>query len=292
MNKLLILTIGISNSGKTYWAEQFCQEHKNVVNLNRDDLRANLHTKTGSILDYKFTKQKEQDVTLHQIKRANIASAKGLDIIVSDTNLNPKTRSTWEKWATEQSYTVLYKVFDTEPHVCIARSLKRDYTVKPSVINRQYKAFRDYMELPTYKIDGSKPKAVIFDVDGTLADMDGVRKPFDWDKVSLDSPRERVIMLAKMFKERGYKIIVMSGRDGVCYDDTYEWLKHMGIPFDELLMRACNDSREDAIIKEELFWNNVAYKYDVHLTVDDRNQMVDRWRAMGLECWQVQDGDF
>ncbi len=99
-------------------------------------------------------------------------------------------------------------------------------------------------------------------------------------------------MLAKMFKTRGYKIIIMSGRDGECFSETIEWITHMGIPVDNLWMREEKNQRCDAIIKEELFDNHVRGKYHVHVVIDDRQQMVDRWRAMGLECWQVNSGDF
>ena len=34
----------------------------------------------------------------------------------------------------------------------------------------------------------AKEKAIIVDVDGTLADMRGVRSPFEWDKVLQDKP--------------------------------------------------------------------------------------------------------
>ena len=34
-----ILTIGVSASGKTTWAEQFVKENEWWVNINRDDIR-------------------------------------------------------------------------------------------------------------------------------------------------------------------------------------------------------------------------------------------------------------
>ena len=42
-----------------------------------------------------------------------------------------------------------------------------------------------------------KEKAIIVDVDGTLADMRGIRGPFEWDKVSQDKPHQDVIDLVK-----------------------------------------------------------------------------------------------
>ena len=37
----------------------------------------------------------------------------------------------------------------------------------------------------------AKEKAIIVDVDGTLADMRGVRSPFEWDKVLQDKPEQQ-----------------------------------------------------------------------------------------------------
>ena len=45
----------------------------------------------------------------------------------------------------------------------------------------------------------AKELAIIVDVDGTLADMRGVRGPFEWDKVQLDRPHQDVIELVQDF---------------------------------------------------------------------------------------------
>lgn len=290
----LILTIGISNSGKTSWANEYLAENPNTVNLNRDDLRASRHTETNNIRDYKFKKQKEIDVTLKQFNLANIADAKGQDIIVSDTNLNPKTREKWALWASQHGYTVINKLFTTEPHICIARSLKREYTVAPHVINMQYKQLRKHLGLQTENvfIDGLE-KAVIVDLDGTVADMEGVRGAFEWDKVGLDKPHEDIINLVEMLHGEGYYIIFLSGRDGSCREQTLKWItKHIAVSCWDLWLRNTGDSRADAIIKEELFDKHVKGRYNVRYVLDDREQMVQRWRAMGLLCLQVANGDF
>lgn len=39
-----ILTVGISSSGKTTWAEKFVFENPSWVNINRDDVRFTLFT--------------------------------------------------------------------------------------------------------------------------------------------------------------------------------------------------------------------------------------------------------
>jgi hypothetical protein len=72
----------------------------------------------------------------------------------------------------------------------------------------------------------AKEKAIIVDVDGTLADMRGVRSPFEWDKVLQDKPHLDVIDLVKdLASLKKYKIIITTGRDGICEQDTVTWLR-------------------------------------------------------------------
>ena len=289
------MTIGISNSGKTSWTNEYIAENPNTVNLNRDDLRASRHTKTNNIRDYKFKKHKEIDVTLKQFNLANIAAAKGQDIIVSDTNLNPKTREKWALWANQHGYTVINKLFTTEPHVCVARSLKREYTVPPHIINMQYKTLRKHLGLQTENvITEGLQECMLIDLDGSVACMEGVRQPYEWDKVGLDNPRKIVIRVVEAMNKDGLYPVFLSGRDGCCYDDTYKWLlDHIKVEDGfKLFMRTAGDSRNDAVVKEELFDKHIKGKYNVKIVFDDRERVVQRWRALGLECFQVQDGSF
>lgn len=39
MRLKLILTVGVANSSKTTWAETYCREHPDTVNLSRDHYR-------------------------------------------------------------------------------------------------------------------------------------------------------------------------------------------------------------------------------------------------------------
>jgi hypothetical protein len=84
----------------------------------------------------------------------------------------------------------------------------------------------------------------------------------------------------------------MSGRDGSCRDITIKWLEDNNIKYDSLLMRAESDFRKDSIVKKELFDNHIKNKYFIEYVLDDRNQVVDMWRDMGLKCLQVQEGNF
>jgi hypothetical protein len=52
-------------------------------------------------------------------------------------------------------------------------------------------------------------------------------------------------------------------------------------------MRASDDNRADDVVKNEIFERDVAPFYNVQFTVDDRQRVVDMWRAKGLTCLQV-----
>jgi hypothetical protein len=83
----------------------------------------------------------------------------------------------------------------------------------------------------------------------------------------------------------------MSGREDVCYDDTLRWLRVHVSGLTELnhklVMRKSEDFRKDYIIKEELFMDNVANKYDVVAIFDDRPQVVKMWVTMGMPVYAV-----
>jgi hypothetical protein len=65
------------------------------------------------------------------------------------------------------------------------------------------------------------------------------------------------------------------------------------IAFDMLIMRKTKDFRKDAIIKTEIFNEQIKDNYFIEFVLDDRNQVVDMWRKeLGLPCFQVFYGDF
>lgn len=134
-------------------------------------------------------------------------------------------------------------------------------------------------------------KAVIFDIDGTLAEK-GDRTPFDWSKVDEDEPHLDIIALTRLFRLRGYSVLLVSGRDEVCREQTIAWLKTHDVHWDGLFMRPANNYEKDTVIKQRIYENNIKPMYEVIYVFDDRNQVVELWRSLGLRCLQVALGDF
>ena len=147
---------------------------------------------------------------------------------------------------------------------------------------------------------------VIFDLDGTLANIDARRdkatKPngkLDWDvfssssNIKLDVPNEPVVKMAQMFAENDFTIIIFSGRTDKTIHTTRSWLTHNRIPFQKLIMRdsKINHFTPDDILKKDML-DKFADINDVFLVVDDRNKVVKMWRSLGLTVFQVADGNF
>lgn len=146
-----------------------------------------------------------------------------------------------------------------------------------------------------------KEKAVVFDIDGTLADNEHRKHHLDsndWDSffdaMIGDSLKKPVANLLKMYHHNGYKIILVTGRPDSHEHDTMMWLRTHGIlPLIEgMLMREAGNTDPDEDVKKEIFTQKIAPNYNVEVVVDDRQKVVDMWRGIGLTCFQVARGDF
>ncbi len=136
------------------------------------------------------------------------------------------------------------------------------------------------------------PKAVICDLDGTLALMNG-RNPFDASSCENDLLNVPVNRVLENYRKLGYKIILLSGRQDQFREQTERWLLQHGVGYEVLLMRKFKDNRKDSIIKREIFEEHIRGTYFIELVLDDRNQVVDMWRdELRLPCFQVYYGDF
>lgn len=302
MMKKIILTVGCPGSGKSTWAREFIAKNPGYFNVNRDDYRQSImgHEERD---EYKYTKKKEGIVTCMQFDVAKGIlyggdSVKG--VIISDTNLNPERRLVWETFAKEHNWKVEYKVFDVPWTELVKRNNRRGPKAVPiDVLRSMYSHMRAYLGLPVYTGTPGKPKAVIFDVDGTLAKMVD-RSPYDLEKCDTDIINPMVVELSKMYDKQGYQIIVVSGRECGTEEDpmkyyrmTRKWVEDFAqVPLVMQCQRVQGDDRKDDVVKEEIFWEKIAPHFDVKLAVDDRQNVVEMWRRIGVECWQVAFGDF
>lgn len=276
----VFLTKGLPASGKSTWAKNLIAKNPNIYKrINKDDLRAMFDGGKYSNDSEKFILQVRDALILMAIE-------KGKHVIVDDTNLAPKHEARIRELIKGKAELVIQDFTDVPLDVCIKRDLKRDASVGEKVIREMHKQF--LMQVETYTENAELPKAIIVDIDGTLAKMNG-RSPFDWGKVKEDSCNSVVRGLVNAYSGT---VIIFSGRDGICKQDTIDWLKENGIKYSELFMREEGNNEKDAIIKRRMFEQNIRGKYFVEYVLDDRNQVVEMWRNIGLTCLQVADGNF
>lgn len=294
--KKIIMTVGVPGCGKSTWANEYVKNNPGWYILSRDDFREKLFG-LDARNDYKYSKNREKAVTTAQMATAAsllvLGHTKG--VIVCDTNLNPTTVNKW-KLRFHGLYEMEMKFFHVPWTELIRRNQYRGDKAVPIDVLRHFYQLMEVKNL--YIPDNSLPKAVIFDLDGTLADNTH-RSPYELALCGRDHPKEMVIEFLKMLRNKGYKIITVSGRESGSKEDetiyqriTKKWLlDHVGETHAHF-QRKQGDSRKDDIVKEEIFWKYIAGSYNVKLAVDDRAQVVEMWRRIGVECWQVAHGDF
>jgi len=145
-----------------------------------------------------------------------------------------------------------------------------------------------------------KDKAIIVDLDGTLADirvrlkhLEGKKK--DWKSfnknIETDDLHEWCREIMKRFAH-DHKIIIVSGRTDELKDETEAWLKKYDVPYHNLFMRKAHDMRPDNIIKLEVYEQFIRDKFSVVFVLDDRQKVVDMWRGEGLVVLQCAPGNF
>ena len=148
----------------------------------------------------------------------------------------------------------------------------------------------------------------IVDIDGTIADLShrlhhiqGDKK--DWDAFHAacdkDTPIKDVVDVVITLEGLiNTRLIFVTGRPESSRVKTQKWLaKTWGIEYDledweeDLYMRCDGDFRPDFEIKKEIYEHHLK-----NLTIagvfEDRKQVVEMWRSLGLTCFQVKDGDY
>lgn len=140
------------------------------------------------------------------------------------------------------------------------------------------------------KTGKEKPEAIIVGVDGTLAHKCN-RGIYDASKAMDDTMDDAVGIITAMAYKNDYKVIILTDRFAEYKQVTEDWLEANGLNYDEIYTRADGDVRQDAIVKKELYEKHIKDRYKIKFVMDDRNQVVNMWRVLGLKCLQVAPGD-
>ena len=136
-----------------------------------------------------------------------------------------------------------------------------------------------------------RPTAVIADVDGTLADVRGIRhhvltRPKNFDAFHAASAHVPANAQALDFvadaHAAGHVVIVVTARRQRWADVTATWLAaHMPVPFDGAFHRADDDLRPDVQVKRDIH-RYLARHYDIRAAVDDNPNVVALWTELGI----------
>jgi predicted kinase len=279
------------------------------MRVNRDDLR-----KAGFNMYWGLSRHMEGTVSLVEEAAASAALKAGLSVIIDATNLKARTVKDW--YAVANKVGVKVRVHDllTPLEECIVNDMNREKKVGEDVIRNYNDRFFQKGKLPpvpenieveplgrAWVPNPDLPDAVWVDIDGTLAERvhelapQPVRGPFEEGRVYEDAVREHIARLVRILHASGIKIVIMSGRTDGCQSETERWMRDNDIPFDDCFMRRIelDKGRKDSLVKHDLFWNNVAPKYNVIFALDDRQQVVDFTRdVLNIPVLQVQPGDF
>lgn len=303
----LTITRGLPGSGKTTHAEQWVAENPGQrVRINRDALRAMLHVDQRNsihITEQAITK------TSHDLARTYLRA--GLDVIVDDTNLRQRHAREWATLAKTVGAEFAVEDFTQVPLETVLQQNQQrpaDKIVPQDVIRNMHLKFLNGRALPHPEADLPPVEAwepwepspglesvYLVDLDGTIA-LCGDRDIYDGAKAGLDTVNEPVASVVKLLAAAGHRIVFMTGRDSRYWSVSLSWLAAhrfigRGIRA-ELHMRPEGDKRKDSVVKHELFNEHVRGKYNVAGVFDDRKQVVDMWRAIGLTVFQVAEGNF
>ena len=311
----LIILAGISGSGKsTYAQKEWEKAPKKVVIVNRDKIRELLFGYNDStIKDYynrKDIRGLEKQVTEYHNELVLFSLSRGKTVIADNTHLKKSYLDEYQKFNVPMTLILFYE----KPDECATRDLLRERRVGLKVISKQYKQFQTLVgqlnikmdfnsmnvHIMDFKIednrnlyvpDFSKKECVVVDIDGTIADNQGKRSPYDWHKVDQDAVKDTIVEVVSALRNRLYKVIICTGRDGVCQEMTEKWLKDNAIGYDGFYIRKQGDQRPDYIIKEEM-WNDISKTHNINLMIDDRRQVVDHARSLGYTVLDVANHTF
>lgn len=284
MAKTVTILKGLPGSGKSTWAKEQLKKYPGrYKRICKDDLRAMMDGGHWSKANEKFVLKVRNSLILAALED-------GFHVLVDDTNLHPKHDQAIRELVKGIAQVETQDFTGVPLETCIERDLQRLQSVGERVIRGMYSQFiQKSASAPQY--DHLLPDAIICDLDGTLALMNG-RNPYDAAQCENDLLNEPIADIVNSCYVSGTTIILVSGRGVQHKPHTARWLAQKGVDYHFLFMRAEGDSRKDAIVKQEIYENHIAKQYNIKFVIDDRAQVVAFWRSMGLTCLQVADGDY
>lgn len=144
----------------------------------------------------------------------------------------------------------------------------------------------------------------VFDFDGTLSDpknrlhfLEGDKPDWDsfFDACDTDEPIEEMLDLMATILNQSYwdnsvLVEVWTGRPERSRAKSVEWLENHGIDLQGIRIRMRPDDYRGHDVELKRSWLKLVGRPD--MIFEDRNSVVEMWRAEGIRCLQVAPGDF
>ena len=140
--------------------------------------------------------------------------------------------------------------------------------------------------------------AVVFDVDGTLADVDEFLhhlahrpdSPRDWKgfhtAVGKAKVKMEVYAMLQLYLMRDVTVIILTSRNKEWKQETENWLGRNQIRYDKLVMRSKGDRRSAPEFKEEKL-KKISQKYNIVQVFDDHPGVVGVAKELGIPVTKV-----
>jgi len=295
MPKITIL-VGPPSSGKTTW----CNNYKPLVDGEAIRINQDEQGKDG-----------HKEIFFKALKE-------GKNIFLDRMNFNISQRRRYLDPAKTKGYDTEIVVFHVSMSECLHRCNGRENhpTIKDEETARKavtffFKNYERVEDDETNKVtrlgwvDSNASKCVVCDLDGTLANVEHRRKYVqvekpekpNWkkffDTMGEDKVNKWCSELLKNMNDN-YFIVYATGRPGDYMDITKKWLDkyNLRFPFHSLFSRLEGDYRKDSIVKEIILEFEIKTRYNILFVVDDRKQVVEKWRQHGYVVLQCDKGDF
>jgi len=308
--KKLIMCQGLPGSGKSTWAEEQRlrafeawdpdrPDDLVVLVVNKDAIR-----RQWELGGWVWSRENEKAVVKERDARIqhSLLDWNNVIVISDDTNFGYRHKTRLEQLAREAGAEFEIKRFDVPVAECIRRDALRlgKAQVGETVIRGMAHQFGisaslGYPPAAPLLTPVDAPYAIICDLDGTLSlfKEQGHRGPYDASRCAEDDVNVPVRTLLEIYYRTQHDhIIYLSGREDTYRTQTETFLRGHHCPPGALYMRQGGDHRKDWVVKGELFDAHVRGRYNVRFVLDDRNQVVDYWRHIGLTCFQVAPGAF
>jgi FMN phosphatase YigB (HAD superfamily) len=141
--------------------------------------------------------------------------------------------------------------------------------------------------------------AVIFDVDGTLANVDpylhlvrGSNRDYDaFHKASIDAlPNIEVVEMLNDAVADKFAVLIVTSRKEKYRGLTSLWLERNNLRSHALFMRADDDNRPDYEAKKDML-DKITEHWDVFHAVDDNPNVIRLWEDNGIPTTKIGTWD-